>query len=203
MSIKERIVEESASMFLKHGIKALTMGDIAKALGISKRTLYEHFDTKEHLLEGCLEFWEKENQRIETEINDSSANPVEVVHKHFRKSVMLLASIHTSFFTDLKKYHSLLWRNRYKCMEHQKLNHMVEFFELGIKDGYFRTDLKPEIATKLFFAQVEVLHDDNVFPASGFSKTDVFREIIVIFMRGICTEKGIKEIERHFNNPNF
>jgi len=203
MTIKERIVEVSASLFLQHGIKALTMGDIARALGISKRTLYEHFDTKEHLLEGCLEFWDLENQRIEKEIYESSSNPVEVMHKHFRNAAKLLANTHVSFFGDLKKYHSGVWKNRYKCMEHQKLNHIVEFFELGMKDGYFRTDIKPEIASRLFFALVDVLHDNNVFPVNQFSKTDVFREFIVVFLRGICTEKGVLETERLFNNSNY
>ncbi|HSV89400.1 MAG TPA: TetR/AcrR family transcriptional regulator [Bacteroidales bacterium] len=203
MSVKERIIEVSSSLFIMHGIRALTMGEIAKALGISKRTIYEHFETKEQLLEGCLDYWEMENKRIEKEIHDSSANPVEVVHKHFRHAVMFLANIHGSFFTDLKKHHSRLWRNRYKCMEHQKLSNITEFFESGVKDGYFRKDSKHEIAAKLFFAQVDVLHDNNVFPPDQFSKTDVFREIIVVFLRGICTEKGMKETERLFNNQNF
>lgn len=202
MEITNRIVEVSSSLFLKRGIRGLTMGDLAKELGISKRTLYEHFENKEQLLEACLDFWEVENQRVDNEIASSSSNPVEVVHKHFQYAVRVLPNVHSNFFVDLKRHYSGLWRSRYRLLEQVRTNQVAHFFAFGISEGYFRPEMNQEIAAKLFFAQVEVLHDNEVFAPERFSKADVILEILIIFLRGICTDKGIVEINRLFYQTN-
>ena len=198
MDIKERIVEVSAGMFLRKGIRSLTMSDLAKELGISKRTLYEHFENKEQLLEACLDFWKCEKQRFDEEVNNQGFNPVEIVHKHFQHAVSVLANVHSSFFDDLRKNYAGLWRSRYHQMEQERLNQIIHFFEFGKKEEFFRPEIQAEIAAKLFFAQVALLHDNIAFAPERFSKADVFSEIIIIFLRGICTEKGINEINRLF-----
>jgi len=202
MEIKDRIIEVSSALFIKTGIKALTMGEIAKEMGISKRTLYEHYANKESLLKACLEFWEKENDRVEKEINESSTNPVDLVHKHFEYAVAILLNVNPAFFGDLKKHYSALWKCQYKEMQQKRNNLIIQFFDFGIQEGYFRPSVQREIAAKLFYAQVELLHDNNVFAPNMFSKADVFAEIIVIFLRGICTEKGLNEVNRLFKNSN-
>ena len=53
--IKQRIIEEASELFAKMGIKRLTMGDLAKHLGVSKRTIYENFKDKEELLIACID----------------------------------------------------------------------------------------------------------------------------------------------------
>jgi len=202
MEITHRIVEVSCSLFLKRGIRGLTMGDLARELGISKRTLYEHFNNKEQLLLACLDFWEEEKQRVDKEIASSSSNPVDVVHKHFQYAGRVLPNVHSSFFDDLKRHYSGLWRSRCRLLEQVRTNQVTHFFESGIREGYFRPELNHEIAAKLFFAQVEVLHDNEVFAPEKFSKADVILEILIIFLRGICTEKGIIEINRLFYQTN-
>jgi TetR/AcrR family transcriptional regulator, cholesterol catabolism regulator len=203
MDIRTRVIEGAADLFLKQGIRALTMNEIAQSLGISKRTLYEHFSNKEDLLSGCLDFWNQESCRMTEEIKAVSTNPLELIHKHFREAVIRLGSVHPNLVSDIRKYHPALWKRQYQEIQKNRLTFTSEFLEQGIRDGFFRPDFNIEITAKLLFAQVDLLYDTELFPENRFSKADVFREIIFGFIRGICTEKGLKEMERIFETTNY
>ena len=85
--LRERIIDTAVEAFTKHGIKSITMDEIAASLGISKRTLYEVFSDKETLLEACvLRRQEKEEQYLK-EILAVASNVLEVILKLFQYSI--------------------------------------------------------------------------------------------------------------------
>ncbi len=198
MDSRTRIIEETASLFLKQGIRGITMSEIARSMGISKRTLYEHFSNKEQLLAACMDYWHEDSCRMYEKVKDSDANPMEVIHHQFRQAVIALGQIHPSLVSDIRKHHPLIWKKQYKQMQENRLAFTIEFFEKGKKQGFFRAEHNSDITTRLLFAQVDLLHDSDLFPPTRFSKADIFREIIFGFIRGISTEKGLKEMEKNF-----
>lgn len=201
MEPRTRIIEETASLFLKQGVRGITMSEIARSMGISKRTLYEHFANKEQLLAACMDFWHEESCRMYEKVKASDANPMEVIHQQFRQAVIALAQIHPSLMSDIRKYHPVVWKKQYKQMHENRLAFTIAFIEMVKMQGFFRLEQNSEITTRLLFAQVDLLHDTELFPPTRFSKADIFREIIFGFIRGISTEKGLKEMERIFEPP--
>lgn len=102
--LRERIVETAMNAFTSHGIKSITMDDIAASLGISKRTLYEVFSDKESLLkEGILKVQEDRERYIQ-EIYETSHNVLEVILAVFQKSIEMFQLTNKRFFEDIKKY---------------------------------------------------------------------------------------------------
>lgn len=201
MDTRQRIIEETAALFLKQGIRGLTMNEIAQSMGVSKRTLYEHFSNKEALISACLEYWHQDSCRMYDKIKETDSNPIEVIHQQFRQAVIALGQVNPSLIPDLKKYHPAIMKKQFQQMQENRLNFTTEFLEKGKKQGFFRNETNSEITTRLLYAQVDLLHDSEIFPPYRFSKADIFREIIFGFIRAISTEKGLKEIERIFENP--
>jgi len=203
MDTRTRIIEESAALFMKQGIKGITMNEIAQSMGISKRTLYEHFSNKEDLLTACMNFWHQDSCRMYEAIKNATPNPLEVIYQHFKQAVIMLGQVHPNLVSDIRKYHPAIWQKQLQAFEEERLQFTTEFLDQGKEQGLFRKDVNNEIATRLLYAQIDHLHDSDLFPHHRFAKTDIYREILFLFLHGICTTKGLQEMERIFETPNY
>lgn len=189
--LKERIIERAMQAFKKHGIKCITMDDIAASLGISKRTLYEVFANKEMLLEECI-LKERENtHRYVHAILGTSAHVLEVLLKLYLRSIENFHSTHKNFFEDIKKY-----PKAYELLKNDKNHDSVEvinFFMEGVKQGIFRDDINFSIVNLLVHEQIDLLINSNI--CEKYSFLEVYESIMFTYLRGISTEKGARELE--------
>jgi len=85
MDTKERIIIESLKLFMRFGIRSITMDTIAKNLGTSKRTIYELFKNKDELLESCIVHRMAEEEKNNAEIMKNSANIIEAFLTHIKR----------------------------------------------------------------------------------------------------------------------
>ena len=120
--LRERIIMTATEAFTLKGIKCITMDDIAAALGISKRTLYEVFADKESLLKECILQKQAERDKYLQEIYEQSNNVLEVILAVFQKSIEIFHQTNKRFFEDIKKYPKV-----YAMMKDRKyhLQHIV------------------------------------------------------------------------------
>ena len=167
--LRERIIDTAVEAFSAHGIKSITMDDIATSLGISKRTLYEVFSDKETLLEECILKGQKEGDEF-----------LKNVHATNKK-----------FFEDIKKYPKAyaLMTNRHN----QDSEETVNFFKEGVKQGIFRDDVNFAIINLLVREQIDVLMNTDI--CKEYSFLEVYESIMFTFLRGISTEQGAHELE--------
>ena len=195
MTTYERIVSESFQLFVKYGIRSVTMDDIARHMGISKKTIYEHFRDKDDLLkQGMLHHKEQQDKNIRYFIATSS-NVLDAIFKVMFESASNMHKVHVSFFTDLQKYHHSICQEFIPRHQHEKTNLIQELLDRGVADGVFRNDIDTSIVAKLFNHQLKALTDDEMFPSGEYSKAQIFRIIIENYMHGIATGKGIEIIE--------
>lgn len=189
--LRERIVETAVEAFTKHGIKCITMDDIATSLGISKRTLYEVFSDKETLLEECILKKQEESDTFLKEVLASSKNVLEVLLKGYQHSIEAFHATNKNFFEDIKKYpkaYELLTRRR-----DQDSEETVNFFKEGVNQGIFRDDVNFAIVSMLVRKQIDLLINTDVCKEHSF--LEVYESIMFTFLRGISTEKGAQELE--------
>lgn len=102
--LRERIVVTAMEAFRTKGIRSITMDDIAAALGISKRTLYEVFADKESLLRECILKAQADRDRYLQQVYEESHNVLEVILAVFQKSIEVFHQTNKRFFEDIKKY---------------------------------------------------------------------------------------------------
>ena len=104
VELRERIITAATEAFTSKGIKSITMDDIAAALGISKRTLYEVFSDKESLLKECILKAQADRDKYLQKIFEQSHNVLEVILAVFQKSIEVFHQTNKRFFEDIKKY---------------------------------------------------------------------------------------------------
>ncbi len=198
--MKERILTCASRLFLKNGVRAITMNDVAAALGISKRTLYDYVENKDDLLGQSIVFQYNTDAEKYDEIEAEARNPVDLVYRHFRHAVIRISDIHPNFMNELQRSFPAVWNERVVPLLKERETITRKLVSDGIEQGYFRSDINPDIAAKMLFAQVDMMSDTDTFPPERYPRAYLFRHILTGFLRGLATEKGLREIETLFYN---
>ena len=189
--LRERIIMTATEAFTLKGIKCITMDDIAAALGISKRTLYEVFADKESLLKECILQKQAERDKYLQEIYEQSNNVLEVILAVFQKSIEIFHQTNKRFFEDIKKYPKVyaMMKDRSESDSEKTMS----FFKSGVEQGIFRADVNFEIVNLMVREQFDVLLNTDI--CNEYPFIEVYESIMFTYIRGISTEKGAKVLE--------
>ena len=190
--LRDIILDSAMKAFAERGIRAVKMDDIAAALSISKRTLYEIYETKEQLLyEGVREYHERMTERM-NKISTESDNVMEIMLKVYRLKVEEFRVTTPAFYSDLVKYPRVL---RYLNRENQRTRvKSLRFLARGVDEGFFRDDVNYELAGRLFDALGRYVMSQQLY--KQYTIEEIFNNLIFVTFRGLCTPKGIKALER-------
>lgn len=192
MEVKERILKEAEKLFFYYGIRRVTMDDVAKALSISKKTLYQYYADKDALVTGATQsHLEREKQEFE-EIYNTALNSIEELYMVSRCVRKNLNDINPTVLFDLKRFHPRSWEYWIEFKEQYIFKSIVQNLNRGIVDGLFRPDIDPEIIANLRVWEIQVLFDNESFPPEKFDFKKVQVQLYDHFVYGIATEKGRK-----------
>lgn len=197
MTINERIVLQASEMFIKSGIKAITMDDISNETGVSKRTIYEIFSDKDDLLRSCIGHMDEKFRQEKEEARLESKNIIDLVFNFIKIGVKAINIINPLFNSDLKKYHYRIWKETYRISSEMHRTHIQKVIRQGIDERVFRNNIDVEIVGMLLSEQLRIMSDEAIFPSVRFSKAVVFENIVINFFRGIATKKGLDLIEKY------
>ncbi|SCD21156.1 DNA-binding transcriptional regulator [Proteiniphilum saccharofermentans] len=195
MDIKERIIEKASRLFQQYGIKNVSMDEIASSLGISKRTIYENFKDKEDILLSALLRFKQERDKHFIALLGQSPNVVDVFIKIIEEH-QHMPICNVRFFEDIQKYYP---RAAKLIREHVETNnnYLRDFLRQGIKEGYIREDLDVNVAAFLVEETTYTYIRASYLEKPPFSFQDLFYTMMINFVRGILTGKGIRIIDAY------
>jgi TetR/AcrR family transcriptional regulator, cholesterol catabolism regulator len=197
MDVTERILSQSAELFIKSGIKAITMDDISREVGVSKRTIYENFKDKDELLRACLIYIDNYYNKDKEALIRESKNTIDMMFKILKQGIQIISTINPLFMTDLKRYHYRVWKETHKINTEKHMAQTYTMLKKGINEGLYRNEIDIEIVAKLLHEQLRIMSDEQIFPSSRYSIKAVFENILINFLRGIATRKGLELIENY------
>lgn len=189
-------------MFLKSGIKANTMDEISKEVGVSKRTIYEIFKDKDELLRECLSYIEKKYNEEYELIKLESDNTITEIFGLMKLGIYAIKTFNPLFFSDMKRYHYKIFKEVLKVNQEKQIAQIHTILKKGINQGVFRNKIDLEVVSILLNLQLRIISDENVFPENKFSKVVVFENVVINFFRGIATKKGIELIDTYFEEDS-
>ena len=192
--LKGRILQIATALFHQHGIKQVKMDDIANDLRISKRTLYEVYENKEDLLFEVLQQHDNVERQQLLEFDKPGTNVINIILEIYRVRTAEFITVNPLFFEDLQKYPNLLTYVR--KLHDEKEAEIVAFIERGKNEGLFLENVNYGIVRELTFASEQFVMNNFLF--KRYDITELSRIMIMLFVRGICTEKGIKLLDQYF-----
>jgi AcrR family transcriptional regulator len=193
---QEKWLKRVEDLFLRLGIKSITMDDVARELGISKKTLYTFVESKDDLVKKMLERHIGQDKNDCENMFSKAKNAIEEMFYVIESNSQQVAQMKANIVHDLQKYHRDAWElmNEYKRGFLYKV--VRANLERGVREGLYRNDFDIDIVTRLHIAASFQLFDETIFPQNSF-KRDVFIEYLMHYLHGILSEKGRKFIQKH------
>lgn len=195
----ERILAGSLELFFKAGIKSVTMDDIARHLGISKKTIYQFFTDKNELVIALVRKRMQDDECQMKDIMEQSSDVIERMLNMMKCSEDIFSRINPILIHDLQKYHPEAWAVFQQFKSGVVIRTLEQLLSEGVTQGYIRTDIDVKVMARMRMHQVELGFNTSVFPLAEFSPWQVQYQFLEHFNYGICTLEGYKLLEQHKN----
>ena len=190
----QKILEYVVPVFMNRGLKSTTMDALASALKISKRTLYEIFGSKEDLFSEALKYFHNRMAEELKKIFANSENVMEGIIKSFLYNRDMMSNVSAAFIRDTEQF----VKDKVKADSPSPHNHqnLYNILQKGVKEGYFREDMNLMVQCRMLALQMESLkRTEELFP-DDITLLDVYDNIIIGFLRGLSSQKGLEELEK-------
>jgi AcrR family transcriptional regulator len=195
--IKERILTGALELFMKYGIRSITMDDIARHLSISKKTIYQYYADKDEVVT-MMSMMHLERNRVRCDSFKNAAK--DAIDEMVRISICVrqdFQKINPSMLYDLQKYHATAWK---KWIEHKYnyvKNSIVTNLKQGILEGFYRQEIEPEILAVARLELIQLTFNDQVFNPDKYDILEVHSQMFEQFIYGVLSERGRKVYEKY------
>lgn len=195
MSQKKYIIEQATEMFRQLGIKAVRMDDIAQHLGVSKRTLYELFEDKMNLLRLCMyNYYEERQERLNQRLNER-ANVIEKILTAF-DLFLVTGDTEQRMQTNLRRFYPALYEEISATMQRRNIDRLKGAIEKGIAEGLLDPTIDVDLSVAMLgWSLSGVVDTRRASLPSNITPEYALRYVVINFLRGISTVKGIKVID--------
>lgn len=186
------IIQGARKTFMTLGVKSVTMDDVARNIGISKKTLYKYVKDKTDLLVQTMKGFQQFELELIMGVINQKLNAIDENFEISKIVVSHLSEVHPSVMFDLQKFHPSVMKVFESYKEETIHGWLIDNMERGMKEGYYRSDLNTEIIAKYYIAQMDFCFNGDLFPRSKYSMKEIYLEMFRYHIRGIASEKGVK-----------
>ncbi|XRE43583.1 Transcriptional regulator, AcrR family [Tenacibaculum discolor] len=200
--MRDKIINKAGEMFLTLGFKSTTMDDIAKELGMSKKTLYKYFSNKTALVDASTE---SVHNTISETIDTVKSQNYNAVEEEFAVKAIfkeMFKNAKTSPMYQLKKYYPETYTKlieREVCM-FRDCN--VDNLKKGVEQGLYRANIKGELLVNFYFTLVFGVFESELYSNDMQEVMEIEYEILEYHIRAIATQKGVEELEKQLRKIN-
>jgi len=191
MPQKQQILIQAAQMFLKFGFKSITMDDISRELGLSKKTVYQHFTDKTDLVEQCVDNHLANMQQCCITCREQADNAIDQMINLTNMLTENMRQVNPSAMFDLKKYFKTAWDNLEKHRNEFIYQNIKQNLIQGKKEGLYYKNLDANTVSIFYIHLVELLTNPDKF-TQDISYAHMLKELVKYHMRSICNQKGLE-----------
>ena len=196
---RNKILNEATAMFLREGFLKTNLDTLSQMLFVSKRTIYKIFGSKKGLYRECIKLIvtnvEHEDE-LNIQKNERCINNIrEFMESHSTGEFMLMEQT----LNDLNKYFPDIYEECLKSSEQKRMARLVEQIKEGQQNGDILSSINPEIVAVI----IQEMIKNRITPInrnygsndSVYLRSEIFTELMRIFLRGLLSEKKIKEYD--------
>lgn len=197
MEMQNRILIKSHELFLKYGIRSVSMDEIASQLGISKKTIYQSYADKNALVSGVIDI---EIDRTHRECAYHRSACLDAVHEIFLAMDMMqemLSNINPVLLYDLEKFHPQAFQ-KFKEQHNQFLYQVLKNnLERGMEEQVYRSGFNTDILARYRLGSMFLVFNNDYFTHGKYLLNEIVAVMTDNFLHGLVTEKGKQLIEQY------
>jgi TetR/AcrR family transcriptional regulator, cholesterol catabolism regulator len=198
---KASITRKAEVVFFKNGIKSISMDEMSRELGVSKKTLYKYFENKDDLVNEVTKN-HIEDERLQTE--HIYTNSLDAIHElllidRFYKVQMEV--VPTQLIFDLRRYHPDSWAMVDDFQKKYVEQTIFRNLEWGKKDGFYRKSIDSKLISKFYTAgQHSMFNDDTLFNLREMNLVTCSSSYTEYHLFGIMTDLGLEKYKEYLIN---
>ncbi len=199
----DRILSESLLLFKKFGIRSVSMDDIAKELGMSKKTIYQYVANKSELVEMVLNIMLQRESTVCINGDTEKMNAIDILLAVSHNVSNQMKDLNPSNAFDLQKYYPVIYREFIIKKRDHVFKQVKQNFAQGIEEGIYRNDLDIDLVARLYIQKLVDVHDPEFLSSVSFSFEKVFQVMFDNHIRGIANAEGLAYYEKQTNILNI
>lgn len=194
INTRERIRQKADELFMRYGLRSVSMDDIANSLGISKKTIYQFFADKNELVDAVLEETLSDNKQNCDKNRSDSSNAVEEIFLSIDIVEQIFRNMHPSVIYDMQKYHPQAFSRFLKHKNDYLYNIISKNLERGIKEELYRPEIDIEILSRFRVESILMIFNPEFYLSQKHNLAEVEQKLIEHYLFGIASLKGHKVI---------
>lgn len=195
----QKILQGAQQMFMRIGIKSVSMDDIAREIGVSKKTIYKHFTDKKELVFTVLQA-SLESEKVAC--NSCYSNNCNAVQKMIDISRYISnqhCDLNPTVIFDLQKYYPSAWIKMEEFRTEFIANVIIQNIEIGQSEGLYREEITPKIAATMYVTLMQGMMDQLLKGDNNYNFKTLHLQMVSYHLYGICTKKGRHYLINHVN----
>ncbi len=191
------LYQRTTEVYLRYGIKNITMDLMSRELKVSKKTLYKYVDDRPELVAKSMQWKLAGDVKVIKGILSKNLNAIEELWEIKNFEYNNLLNVHPSLYFDLQQYYPEAWKYCENYRNEFLYNTFLSNIKKGIKEGLYKKDFSIEVITRLYIFKVAVIFDSRIFPFSKFQLAELYNEAVKYHLSGIVSEYGAQEMKQH------
>lgn len=191
-----KILDKSEELFFRVGIKSVTMDDIARELGMSKKTLYLFVDNKKDLVEKVMKRYIAKEALFFQNIGDYKLNAIDIIVEIIKHVHQALSNLPLSAIYDLQKYYPKSWSLFTGFKNEFIFKSMESIIRQGKEEGLFRENVKESLIASFYVLAIEGTLNPLNFPNNVFNFKETYTEYITYHLHGLASENGLQYLKK-------
>ena len=198
----ELILNKAKELFFSYGLKSVSMDDLAKMAGVSKKTIYQFFTDKNELVNRIVDEMIACHYNLFSNCQCKAKDAVEEVLLQANEPFDTWASVNQTFFFELEKSFPEAWAKLEQHKQNFLLPGIMKNLERGIQENVYREDIDVAFTADVRIQQLSSALHPSGFPGRRMNGSQLMNELTVFYLHGITTEKGKGLLSKYLKNRN-
>ena len=202
-SLKKQLVETAFGQFRQFGFKNVTMDDLARAAGVSKKTLYEQFKDKDELVMESVKFMLHSNQMETDAAFRRAKDALDEIASVLGLMEKMIRGMNLVCYVDLQRHYAEAFRYLTEHKESYLFKCISDNILRGISEGLYREEIDVDIISRFRMESAVLVFQHNLFPPEQYDSVRVNKQIFEHYIYGLVTLKGHRMVKKYLSNPTF
>lgn len=188
--MREKILEKILPLFLREGFSKVNTDTIAYEVGISKRTLYKYFPTKDLLVDAVTTKFQSEiKKQFDKTLENIEDSPLEKLREILFFLSETSSNLSKKFLQDVKDYRPDIFLKA-TSFRKERIKSLVVLIKEGQKKKKIKKEIDPDLAVDILLSAVDGVINPNYLTNSKHSAQTAMNSLINIFLNGILAKKN-------------
>ncbi|MBC3539464.1 TetR/AcrR family transcriptional regulator [Rufibacter sediminis] len=198
MTFKQTVLQELLHLIRQEGLAHLDEQKIIDRVDISSATFREFFNDMNDLVTQVVQYDLESRKEEHERLFQQEASPLRRLLLVVQLGLKTIQEAQPTLLQEIQEQYPAAWNLYWRHSNDYSAHLLYDLLNAGVLQKELRQDLNIQLVTKIMLEQLSMIVNPVTFPPERFNVAEVFRSVFLYYIRGICTDEGVKKAEQFF-----